>query len=1017
MKRALAERAKQSGLPNGVGMTPVALQEKSFPTPTPPNNNNNNTSSIPGSAISSGNSSISINNSTVSRLQVPPPSSFPPPQKISRVDIKPTTTSGGGGSIKVTAQSPRPTSTTVASTSSPRPKKRSRESSVKLEDEDEDDSNATSFYLRHQNRALASELRSVKYQLVRLERERDYRRTQSMQAVQSLNTLHSMWASVESALEQQRHTSVHPMKMEISNDVNIDAPVGAVPLSTGSGKSVEWIDALMNSLTRIGTKSKIKGNDEISNDGVSNDDEKMDVVSESVNNNEEDGKKTAEELEDQKNVEDTSKLSNNMAERVSLLQSWIWSLLQNLEKSNNPPLNGESSPSTSNSNSNGTSWSTPSTMELQNQVSKAEAENVTLQDQLKEMARSRDEMVESDRRVRRGLYRLAAGRMNLKEVLKAVANEDEDKDKESAANWMEGNPRLPQVASSSSISSSLLSPNSKMGGAENIKLENDGKTMISSHEVEQLKKQVSDLITLTSSRDEQIKKLFVEKEDQVKRINSLVLQENNTSSDIPTSEEVKRSDLYLELTAKLVANTRKLEELDNKSSLVQKEWSDALANAEFSKKALEDMQTNFSKRWAELTEEKSDKEAAKEEGGSTSGIVRVENIITLQHKLTQALENVRQAETSRKTLDEAVLMNSSLQAKVEEFKSKYNALQVEKAARASSSASGSNSNQNSSNSAAAASLSATGASSTPKVKSSSSSASASAHSTEKVDRSIDKLHRDYKRARKELAATTASKDAAKAKLERTEKEKDFLSQMNSRLLKQASEKDEINAKSLSTILHLKQLTEQITKEKDNLEQQAKSAEQLALAARLASNARDRLGEEFSNEQKRLQIQLDELEQKCAVLANEKEVAEAKLSQEKARMTGLISDAQKAKKRCEELAIESTKVQQERQKVIESLAIAKREASEATHFSHQLAESQGGGLVGGFTAEQLNTQVSHLKNRLICPVCNVRDKKCILLRCRHMFCRSCVDESVKNRSRKCPACGGRFDTKDIADVWL
>jgi hypothetical protein len=514
MKRALAERAKQSGLPNGVGLTPVALQEKSLPTSTPPNNNN--TSSIPGSASSSGNSSISINNRTVSRLQVPPSSSLPPPQKISKVNIKPTTTSGGGGgSIKVTTQSPRPTST-AASTSSPRPKKRSRESPVKLEDEDEDDSNATSFYLRHQNRALASELRSVKYQLVRLERERDYRRTQSMQAVQSLNTLHSIWESVESALEQQRHTGIHPMKMEISNDVNIDAPVGAVPLSTGSGKSVEWIDALMNSLTRIGTKktsselsmSKIKGNDEESNNGVSNDDDKMDVASESVNNNEEkNGKKTAEELEDQKNIEDTSKLSNNMVERVSLLQSWIWSLLQNLEKSNNPPLNGESSPSTSNSNSNGTSWSTPSTMELQNQVSKAEAENVTLLDQLKEMARSRDEMVESDRRVRRGLYRLAAGRMNLKEVLKAVANEDEDKDKESAANWMEGNPRLPQIASSSSISSSLLSPNSKMGGAENVKLENDGKTMISSHEVEQLKKQVSDLNTLATSRDEQIKKV------------------------------------------------------------------------------------------------------------------------------------------------------------------------------------------------------------------------------------------------------------------------------------------------------------------------------------------------------------------------------------------------------------------------------------------------------------------------------------------------------------------------------
>ena len=64
-----------------------------------------------------------------------------------------------------------------------------------------------------------------------------------------------------------------------------------------------------------------------------------------------------------------------------------------------------------------------------------EAENIKLQELVKELTRSRDEMVESDRRVRRGLYRLAAGRVKLKEVLKAVANADDDK--ESAAAWME----------------------------------------------------------------------------------------------------------------------------------------------------------------------------------------------------------------------------------------------------------------------------------------------------------------------------------------------------------------------------------------------------------------------------------------------------------------------------------------------------------------------------------------------------------------------------------------------------
>lgn len=497
-----------------------------------------------------------------------------------------------------------------------------------------------------------------------------------------------------------------------------------------------------------------------------------------------------------------------------------------------------------------------------------------------------------------------------------------------------------------------------------------------------------------------------EKEEQLKQINTLMLKEDKTASDIPTSEEVKRSDLYRELTSKLDASTRKLKELDSKSSIVKKEWSEALADAELSKKALEDMQTNFLRRWTELTEEKGESTDRPKGEGESPGVGRAKEIILLQHKLTQALENVRQAETVRKTLDEAVSMNSSLQSKVDEFKSKYNALQAEKAARSSSSQGGnssqSNNNSTPSKEGSSVSKSKTSSSSTP---------------TDKGERSMDKLQRDYKRARKELAATIASKDAAKAKLERTEKEKDFLSQMNARLLKQASEKDEINAKSLSTILHLKQLSEQIAKEKENLEQQVKSAGQLALAARLASNARDRVAEEFSNEQKVMKGRLEELEKKSSVLATEKELAEGKLLQEKARMAGLIRDADNAKKRCEELATQSTKSEEEKQKVIESLAVAKREASEATSLSQKLANSKGGGLVAGFTAEQLSTQVSHLKNRLACPVCNVRDKKCILLRCRHMFCKQCVDENVKNRSRKCPACGGRFDTKDIADVWL
>eukprot|EP00536_Pseudo-nitzschia_multiseries_P013078 jgi/Psemu1/261164/estExt_Genewise1Plus.C_5360008 len=878
--------------------------------------------------------SVSVNNNAapqlpvVSNLQVPS-------TKISKIQItKPSTSlTSGTKTTKKTNQakasrSPRSTS----ASSSPRPKKRARESLVKLEEEDEDDSNASSFYLRHQNHALASELRSVKYQLTRLEREREHRRKQCLKAVQSLNALDATWGKVESDLMHLRSPKISQKSI----------PESDAPLSTGSGKSVEWMGALINSLNRIGTT---KGSSKFKNRGNNGDSNML-------------------------------KFSENISERVGVLQSWIWSLLQNLDKSN-VPLNGGL-------------ISVPSTVELQDQISRVQAQNVTLQEHVKELARSRDEMIESDRRVRRGLHRLASKRMNLKEVLKAVATADEDK--EFAATWMETN------VDSNAPGSSLPTSSSGSQATE------------SSKEVEQLKKQIADLTTLASSRDDKIKKLLSEKEDQTKRINNLVLKEDKTASDIPTSEEVKRSDLYLELTAKLSATNRSLKELSERSNVAQKEWSAALADAELSKKTMEDMQANFTKRWAELTEEKPNADETAEGDGESAWIRNAKDIITLQHKLTQALENVRQAETSRKTLDEAVTMNNSLQSKVDEFKAKYNALQAEKAARSSNSGSGSTQHSNSN--------------STPSKESSASKSKSSSSSTpmDKSDRSIEKLQREklqreYKRARKELAATTASKDAAKAKLERMEKEKEHLSQMNSRLLKQASEKDEINVKSLSTILHLKQLTEQITKEKENLEQQVKTAGQLALAARLASNARERVAEEYANEQKALKRQLEELENKCSVLAKEKIHAEGKLSQERARMSGLIGDAMKAKNRCEELAIESTKLQEEKQKIMESLAIAKREASEATSLSQKLANSKGSGMVAGFTAAQLNTQVSHLKSRLACPVCNVRDKKVILLRCRHMFCKQCVDENVKNRSRKCPACGLKFDSKDIADVYL
>jgi E3 ubiquitin-protein ligase BRE1 len=246
---------------------------------------------------------------------------------------------------------------------------------------------------------------------------------------------------------------------------------------------------------------------------------------------------------------------------------------------------------------------------------------------------------------------------------------------------------------------------------------------------------------------------------------------------------------------------------------------------------------------------------------------------------------------------------------------------------------------------------------------------------------------------------------------------------NLALLQQSSEKDDMNAKSLSTILHLKNLTEKLMQEKDFLEIQIKSREQVQLAARLASNARERVMEESLKEKNSLQHTIDDLRHECETLKQAKERADGNLWRKTAEMSTLDEVADKARARSDELVAESTKQEEDKRALLEKLAVAHREAMEASKQYITLRarqQSSGGEVDSGlsvFTTDQLTTQISVLKSRLVCPVCNHRDKKCILLRCRHMFCKQCVDETVRNRSRKCPACGQRFDTKDIGDVWL
>lgn len=55
--------------------------------------------------------------------------------------------------------------------------------------------------------------------------------------------------------------------------------------------------------------------------------------------------------------------------------------------------------------------------------------------------------------------------------------------------------------------------------------------------------------------------------------------------------------------------------------------------------------------------------------------------------------------------------------------------------------------------------------------------------------------------------------------------------------------------------------------------------------------------------------------------------------------------------------------------------------------------------------------------LNCSVCNVRWKNVIITKCYHLFCRECVNENLKVRSRKCPACSKSFGQDDVHEIYL
>jgi E3 ubiquitin-protein ligase BRE1 len=149
--------------------------------------------------------------------------------------------------------------------------------------------------------------------------------------------------------------------------------------------------------------------------------------------------------------------------------------------------------------------------------------------------------------------------------------------------------------------------------------------------------------------------------------------------------------------------------------------------------------------------------------------------------------------------------------------------------------------------------------------------------------------------------------------------------------------------------------------------------------------------------------LDDREKQCFELESEISVLKVELSQSATNLEKTRNKAESMQQRCDVLSKECSLERKAKIEMERCMKVAKKKAEPAC--------PSGGD--GGADATMLGMTL----NMLRCSVCKDRFKDVVITRCFHLFCSQCTEENLKNRHRKCPACGEKFGSDDVQKVYF
>jgi len=813
----------------------------------------------------------------------------------------------------------------------------------------DDDTQDRAYYLQYQNRALVGELHRLKHVVQTLEQERLARRTQCDLARQCVDTIHGMWHTLENSLASTiaKTSSRSADHLDQHQEKSVTAEL--IPFSSsGEGTNVETVSGLLRALYYLASQLPLGFAVESTADAsFKNETTTSSMTSSSFN---------------------LQTTLTGIQTRVSNLQSMILSLLDAVFSDQNKDFAESARIPLSNNLTEYSQYATKVST-LQGQL---DAFHVLLE----EISTSRDDALLREKRIRRYLLRIMAGQAK-EDVLRDVELEADDVMMDESI--MDNNDDTDISALMSTVT-----PGKRVGKGTRHSAE----ASASSEQVEKFQDHISDLEAKLSTRQEQIEELIKERFQLQSTINShLFKKENSTHLNDEGRTETKGQHEALEREVVLL----RLREQNLLSEVDQ--WKKQLARSKGEldaiNKGMDDQYLNFIRRWKEITGEGEDGEDNVPKDGKlradlngNEGVDSEKAVIaTLEHKLQQALEGARRGEVFRQNISELNILIESLQKQNEEWKEKYQSMQVQHSQVATSVAVN-----------RGATKSEGGDKKPPEVGSSPSAQGSKDSSNGSL---LERLQKDNRKMRKEIATQQANRDAQKSKVEHLRNERDALTKSNQRLIQQSVEKEEINAEALSTILQLRQRLELHAQEKEEWEKKFKASQQLALAARLAATAKERVDDELKKEKEDLEKMLQESKAENVLLMEKHRILEFEFAARNVEITSVKEELDVAQSRCDDLLSESNVILKAKASALEELHVTRKkyfEAKKSVAKGAESADDQAGEVQ--FTAKQLSTQLDVYKSRLACPVCNSRDKGCILLRCRHMFCRQCVDTSIK-----------------------